>query len=120
MPELNADTVLIVLPKWRTEAEGGHAGWVRPTGLLPASGVLRVLPQDWGAAQLRRRDGITRPVLRAAKPFSDPPAGHDIDRLQTLTGPGWTPILRAEGFGGGSCWPRPRPTGPTCWPTRTC
>ncbi len=98
MPDLNADTVLIVLPKWRTAAVGGHAGWVRPTGLQASRDVLSALPKDWDKPRLVRRSGVARPVLTAARPFDDPPALRPIDRLQVLASAEWTPILRdAEG-----------------------
>ncbi len=99
MPDLNADTVLIVLPKWRTAALDDHAGWVRPTGLLPSRDVLGVLPRDWDQPALRRRDGIARPVLTAAVPFREPPGTRAIDRLQVLSDKDWTPILRDAGGG---------------------
>ncbi len=92
-PDMNAGAVLIVLPKWRTDAMDAHPGWVEAEALLPSRDVLGVLPEDWAAPKLKRHDGTTRPALLAAAPLRSPPATNAIDRLQTLSAPRWTAVL---------------------------
>lgn len=96
MPELPSDTVLIVLPKWRTEDMPDHPGWVRPRGLQADTAVLGVLPTDWTGVALRRRTGTAPPNVQDLSFFSTGPAPDfpAVDRLQTLTGRRWIAALK--------------------------
>ncbi len=95
MPDLAASTVLIVLPKWRTEDMTDHPGWVRPDGLLPDRDVLAVLPRNWQGLRLRRRTDAVHPPLASLDFFGgQAPALPEVDRLQTLAGKNWIPALR--------------------------
>lgn len=93
-----AGMVVAAPPKWATAPQPLKPAWVDRGGLLPADAAARPLG---GAAVLERRQGLSRPVLRAAPdaPMFDPglvlPLG-EIDSFQTLSGPGWRPVLVDE------------------------
>ncbi len=83
-------TIMLVLPKWRTRPDGEHAGWVEARGLLPQKDVLQALPADWARPELGRAGPGEHAELA---PGMTGPALEPVDRLQTLAGKGWEPIL---------------------------
>ena len=96
MPQLPFDTVLIVLPKWRTEDMPDHPGWVRPRGLQPDHAILGVLPTDWPGLAVRHRLDTAPPHPQDLSFFSTGPAPDfpPVESLQTLTGRRWIAALR--------------------------
>jgi hypothetical protein len=98
-PFIGQPHVLIVLPKWQTQAQPLHIGWADKVGLAPDIGLSRMLAGWAPRTGVRHRQGITRPRLYGAGgPFA--PGTYlplaPIDRLQTLVGDGWTPALVDE------------------------
>jgi len=93
---------LIVLPKWATGPSPQSRVWVQKLGVLPDSAVAHVLAfgGDFGKTVIAQRSGASRPVLHAGSGAGFPagevlPLGA-IDSLQTLSGPGWDPIVTDE------------------------
>jgi hypothetical protein len=90
---------LIVLPKWRSIPDLRHNGWVRKAGLIEAGRFERgALSRMGQGSVIARRQGKARPQLRRADIPGQPAfwIPGEIDRLQTLTGPQWQPILTDE------------------------
>lgn len=84
---------LIILPKWSAMPDKDRRGWVTTTGLHYEGAVLRVLPEQFGkGAKLARRTGSATVSLRRP---NGAPVGTavKIDQLQTLSGPGWIPVV---------------------------
>ncbi len=90
--------LLVVLPKWSVAPEITHEGWVRKVDLVGA-GALEPLKHLGTSGTIAHRAGVSSPKLRGVgAPFVEGtylPLGR-IDRLQTLTGGEWTPILVDE------------------------
>ena len=91
---------LIVLPKWIAAPSPLSPDWVQKAGAMPAKLVVHPLGTGPLKAQLQRRAGVSRPVLRAGEGAGFPagevlPLG-PIDQLQTLSGAGWDPIVTDE------------------------
>jgi hypothetical protein len=87
---------LIVLPKWQTAPEPLRPGAVRKIGLLQDGKRWSDGRAPYAAGTLAQQGGgRTRPRLRGVGgPFAETDlALGPIDRLQTITGPGWTPLL---------------------------
>ena len=91
---------LIVLPKWETGPSPTSPDWVLKLGGMPEASVVRALGGDSGKVQILRRSGASRPVLRAGSgagfPAGETLALGQIDSLQTISGPGWDPIITDE------------------------
>lgn len=90
-------STLIVLPKWITAPDPAHAGWVRTIGANPPGEALSALPDDLRqGAGLVEREGRERIVLRRPNgaAFGAPV---EIERLRTLSGEGWIPVVTDEG-----------------------
>jgi hypothetical protein len=99
-PYARYSSLLIVLPKWVATPQPLHPGFVQKYGL----GELSASASDLLAAyspstELRYRLGMTKPVLRGTGVLFGQgtylPLGR-IDRLYTLSGPGWEPMLVDE------------------------
>ena len=86
--------VLVVLPKWLAVPDLKHRGWVRKAAVIdPAMFDAGSIAARAG---LRRRAGVAVPVLSArTDPFFAGQLLHagPVDRLQSLTAPGWDPVL---------------------------
>lgn len=100
LPPLNvtdrvrADTVLLVLPKWRTTPLDDHPGWIQSAGLLPADTVLTTLPGKRGKTVLVRRPGSVVPRLTIAdKDFKAALQPGPIESLQVLDHSSLTPVI---------------------------
>ena len=90
-----AQSSLIVLPKWHTSRVPLHKGWVQDEGLIPASGVLRVLPSDLQAGLVMAEASASASPPRLTGPNGDLIAvGGPIRSLRTLSGPGWIPLIQ--------------------------
>jgi hypothetical protein len=91
---------LIVLPKWETTQDPVRPGRVRKAGVIGAAGpVDRMLENKAGSTIVVARKGSSRAVLRAAadgRMAGAVLALGEIDRLQTVRGPGWAPVLTDE------------------------
>ncbi|MDB5481613.1 MAG: hypothetical protein JWO83_2666 [Caulobacteraceae bacterium] len=89
--------VLVVLPKWLAGRDPRRRGWVRKVAILDPA---MFEPSSIAAkAGLQRRAGVTSPVLRAGSaPFAAGQAfdAGPVDSLQSLTAPGWVPVLADE------------------------
>ena len=95
-----AGVKLVVLPKWVAGPHPINRDWVMKLGVLPGALAIGPLGGDNGKTQLQRRPGVSRPVLKAAEGFGFAagkllPLG-PIDQLQTISGPGWDPVLTDE------------------------
>lgn len=92
------ELTLIVLPKWETTADPIRRGAVRKVGVVTGGEAYHPLLASYaGKTVIARRGGTSRPVLRGAEAFAGRtlPLG-PVDRLQTLSGEGWTPLLTDE------------------------
>jgi hypothetical protein len=92
---------LIVLPKWLTAADPLRPGFVHKVDVGEATGHARALLETYGGrtTSITHRSGVTRPRLYGAGDlFAEgtylPLDG--IDRLQSISGDAWIPLLRAE------------------------
>ena len=91
---------LIVLPKWVAGPSPLSPAWVQKLGVMPEGEIVHPLGGDFGKTRIVQRKGVSRPVLRAGSGAGFPagevlPLGA-IDSLQTLSGPGWDPIVTDE------------------------
>lgn len=92
--------LLIVLPKWDAAMDARHPGWVRKIGTAADSKGATALLKTWSkTTSLSQRKGVSRPALHGtgetfARGTYLPLAG--VDRLQSLSGPGWVPLLADE------------------------
>lgn len=96
-PFLEAQTVLVVAPKWKVMPDLVRKGAVRKVSAGIGARVLQpILAQVAPETKLAVGQGVTRPVLRGVGgPFAAGtvlPLG-PIDELQTLSGDGWLPAL---------------------------
>jgi hypothetical protein len=92
--------VLIVLPKWTYGPDPIRKGFVRKGSTLPPGAEFEKMFKPLGAKPTTaQRKGVSRPVLYGsadgALEGSVLPLG-PIDRLQTLSAPGWRPVLQDE------------------------
>lgn len=87
---------LIILPKWESVPDPSHPGWVRTRGPADPKLIVQPIPQKKGAeAILARREGAA--AVRLSRPDGTPFAVLPrVERLQTLSGPRWTPVLVDE------------------------
>ena len=88
---------LVVLPKWAAGPDPLNPDWALKLGTLPGDLAAGPLGSGHGKIKIERRTGVAMPVLKAAEGFGFP-AGEmvrlgKIDQLQTLSGPGWDPVL---------------------------
>ena len=95
-----ARKTLIVLPKWWASPDPVHRGFVRKAGVIPGGDRAQAMLEDLAAeTRLAQRKGEARPALRGAGgPFAAGdylPLGA-IDRLQTISGKGWEPLIVDE------------------------
>jgi len=90
---------LIVLPKWAAEPDPMRPARVRKAGLLALAPVSDMLGPYAPKTSVQRRPGASSPALRGVgdlfPPGAFPPLG-PIDRLQTMKGEGWEPVLVDE------------------------
>jgi hypothetical protein len=89
--------ILVILPKWLVAPDPSHISWGLKAGPIP----LEMMPNKnlLDVVTVARRSGVARPVLTGAA--GSPFAGltltpGPIDRLQTLSANGWTPVLTDE------------------------
>lgn len=92
---------LIVLPKWAASPDPLHQGWVRKLGLVKGDDAFKDMLSSYApASRVARSKGRFRHALRGTGgPFAGDlvlPLG-PVDRLQTLSGDGWAPVLVDEG-----------------------
>jgi hypothetical protein len=85
--------VLVIAPKWLAMPDLTHRGWVGRAALVDPSEA----PKSFmGKLALRRRSGSARPVLRGVGGMFDPAAPLQVgpvDSLQSISAPGWIPLL---------------------------
>lgn len=86
-------STVIVLPKWASMPDPEHPGWVRTIGVLPGDTALSPLPTTLRAgARLGERSG--RATVRLRRPDgSAVGAAVEVERLRTLSGPDWIPMV---------------------------
>lgn len=99
-PFANHSSLLIVLPKWVVTPQPLHPGFVQKYGIGELSASASELLAAYSpGTELRYRRGATKPVLRGTGVLFAPgtylPLG-PIDKLYTLSGPGWEPMLVDE------------------------
>lgn len=92
---------LIVLPKWLTAPRPLQLGYVDKVGAsLSSDAATALLSAHAPRTDLLLRRGVSKPVLHGAGPPFDEPQQTfrlgTIDRLQTIEGDGWAPILTDE------------------------
>lgn len=95
-----AETTLVVLPKWRTARDPLRTGRVRKAGLGASDSQATALLAPFAArTDVGTRKGVSRPRLHgvgeAFAGAGELPLG-EIDRLQTISGPDWIPLLADE------------------------
>ena len=92
------ENLLLVLPKWSVEPDPRHPGWVRKIDILKNLSMQQPI-DDPGRVAFSHRNGVTRPYIKGAGgPFGEGtylPLG-PIDRLQTIAGPDFHPVLTDE------------------------
>lgn len=91
---------LIVLPKWETRPRPLRPGFVDKVGIAPGTRQAGQLLAAYAAStDLQQRSGVSKPSLRGTGAVFEPgtylPLG-TIDRLQTIAGKGWEPMLVDE------------------------
>ena len=86
--------ILIVLPKWEVGPLPSHQGWVQRAGDTPPEIIAQSLSGLDATTQIARRTGSSRPILRQDGQSIPQPA--TINRLQTISGESWTPIVVDE------------------------
>lgn len=91
---------LIVLPKWEAAPDPLRQGWVRKIGLVKGGDAFQGMLKSYApATRVARGKGRLRHSLRGVGDALPGglilPVG-GIDRLQTLSGDGWAPILVDE------------------------
>jgi hypothetical protein len=95
-----ARRTLIVLPKWSTAPEPLRPGFVQKAGLSATDTYVDQLLKPYAkSTTLQHRKGVTRPQLFAAgAPFRERErlSSAEIDRLQTISGADWGPVLYNE------------------------
>lgn len=85
---------LIVLPKWAPARDPLRPAFVRKVGLLDDDRAVEALLKSYAPeTRLIVRKGVTQPTLRS--PDRAYRLGR-IDRLRTITGQGWVPLLVDE------------------------
>lgn len=85
---------LIVLPKWAAARDPLRPAFVRKVGLLDDDRAVEALLKSYAPeTRLIVRKGVTQPTLRS--PDRAYRLGR-IDRLRTITGQGWVPLLVDE------------------------
>ncbi|WP_334160947.1 DUF4350 domain-containing protein [Phenylobacterium sp.] len=95
-----AEKTLVVLPKWRTARDPIRAGRLRKAGLgASAAQATALLAPFADRTEVAHRKGVSRPRLHgvgaAFAGAGELPLG-EIDRLQTISGPDWIPLLADE------------------------
>lgn len=92
--------ILIVLPKWAVAPQPLRQGWVDKAGLLEDRVVAAPLGALLNKVAIEHRRGVASAVLHAAPstPLDQRTALQlgRIDSLQTVSGPGLTPVLIDE------------------------
>lgn len=87
---------LIILPKWQATPDPRRPGFVYRLGLLPSGWATPLLAGFGPGTQVKATPGLQSPVLRGAgEIFTQEtrlPLGA-MDGLQTISGPGWRPVL---------------------------
>ena len=84
---------LIILPKWITVPDAERRGWVATAGTYPTDAILAVLPERF------RKDAVLTQYKGPASLVLRRPGGTAVGRtvrienLQTLSGPGWIPVV---------------------------
>ena len=84
---------LIILPKWVTIPDVKRRGWVATAGTYPADAILSVLPERF------RKDAVLTQRKSPASLALRRPSGSvvgktvRVENLQTLSGPGWIPVV---------------------------
>jgi hypothetical protein len=92
--------LIVILPKWSVAPAPNHPGFV--TKVAPfgdAQMADRMLNPFAVGNRIDRRAGVTRPKVRLVQDdggFGAPVTLDPIDRLQTLSGGGWDPVLVDE------------------------
>lgn len=89
---------LFILPKWTVMPEPFHADWVTKVSMLNAKLVTEnVLDPLTSKSALSRRTDNARIALKAPLPSFHPqmpPTTGKMDSLQTISGPGLSPLIR--------------------------
>jgi len=87
---------LVVLPKWQAALDPARPGFVRKVGHLPpGNGAVRALEAYEKGTQVTLTPGPQRlrlAVWQSATPVQTRP----LDGVQTISGPGWSPVYADE------------------------
>ena len=91
---------LIILPKWVTDPDVRHPGWVQELGTYGGGLASHALGTAYGKTSVAMRDKPSTVQLHAGSGAGFP-AGETlqlgrVEHLQTLSGPGWDPIITDE------------------------
>ncbi len=88
-----ADSVLVVLPKWQAAPDVARKGWVRETGTVTAPRALSVLPEDAREGLVLSEDTTVAAPHLTIGGGRRIATGAPVRALRSLSGPGWTPVI---------------------------
>jgi hypothetical protein len=91
-PFAEAGQLLIVMPKWSAAPDPIRRGFVRKLGVVGGD-YDELLAVHSKATRIGVARGASKPVLRGAGPMGDTYRLGTVDRLQTVSGEGWVPVL---------------------------
>ena len=90
---------LLVLPKWQTEPDKRHPGWVRIRGLLSPLDPNATLAPQWNIAVSRHRGSEGKPLTLTAGEAAEDIVIPAPRLLQTVAGDKLSPLVTAPGGG---------------------
>jgi hypothetical protein len=92
-PFAGAGTVLVVMPKWIAAPDPIRRGYVRKVTVMPGGDYDELFSAYSKTTRTRVASGAAKPVLRWAGSGGRTLQLGPIDRLQTVWGEGWQPVL---------------------------
>lgn len=98
MRDFGRRPTLIVLPKWNTRLDPARPGFVAKVGIMERANWAELILNPYSTGtRVQNRAGAGRAALFEPQARGQPLMIDQIDRLQTISGPGWIPLLTDEG-----------------------